>query len=1046
MRFLRVIIVSCILLCGVSATPAAAQDKVGVRSGGHEGYTRLVFEWARKTDYSLSREGGRILIRFAKAGTLDLAGLEANDPNIMGVDVLSKAGESLQAAVRIPEGSRFRDFVVENKLIVDVYDTKEAKAAPEKTVPPKEDKPKQVEKKGDFSVTPAQSEEAVPVVPVEVKPVAAPTFDPHVITLTNTTSFGVAAFVRSGWLWIISDVPDLPITPQIGGPQKDRFPRPEKVDISGVTAWRMDIPEGMRVYGDGGGLGWRFIVTAKEREFKPLPVKTQLAEGASRLIWPLMDMQKVLRFTDPLVGDSVTVVTATDSSQYAGPGRGYVHLRVLDSIVGLAFLPRSDDVKADIGLDQVSVGRPGGLSLSKVEAPPPVPKQEIKKPLPGEKPSESSLEKVDAAHEAKTESTGPTPGEMFKAGGEKPSGNNVYNFVQWEMGGIPALEKNQHVMMVEISSKKEDIRVEDILTMAKLNLANDRGVEALGLLNIAMQKVPELEDNAEFIALRGAAFALADMYDEAIVDYSRDALKNYDDVKYWRAYTLAGLEDWRQAIEVMPKTFKEIAAYPKAIRTPLALTFAEIALRGGDTSMAEGILAILKGDLPKLTLPYASSWNYLTGEAQRQKGHPDKAVQYWEPLVKAGKDDLFRAKAGLSLTKLQLDTKKIKPDEAINTLEGLRYAWRGDELETLINYRLGQVYIDNKDYLKGLTVLRNAATLSPDSDINKDVNDYLNKSFRDIFTNDRLKAMSPLEAISLYEDFKELIPPGDEGNGFVEKLAERLVDADLLGRAAALLEYQVNHRLKGDKKAEIAIRLAAIRLLDGNPDGALRSLEIAQDTLTKMEAGILVTPAPEKKAAAESVAAPAIVEKADPEKQRQVYLLKARALSMKKKTDEAMAVLEAMRLDPDVNRLRTDIAWTAGRWDEAARALNDLITAEDISPSRPLTDYQRDIILNRAIALNLGGDRVALANLRDRYNARMAGTDKGKMFDVVTRPRKPDMIGSREAIQNMISEIDLFKGFLDGYAKMNGVKKPDVTVPQPKPSVEQKPVEAVTTP
>jgi hypothetical protein len=257
------------------------------------------------------------------------------------------------------------------------------------------------------------------------------------------------------------------------------------------------------------------------------------------------------------------------------------------------------------------------------------------------------------------------------------------------------------------------------------------------------------------------------------------------------------------------------------------------------------------------------------------------------------------------------------------------------------------------------------------------------------------------------------------------------VEADLLGRAATLLESHVNNRLKGPRKAEIAIRLAAIRLLDGNPAGALRSLEIAQSVLDSPAP----SPAPSATTPAQSAPANASAALSDPEKQRQIFLLKARALSMQKKTTEALAILESMRSDPDVNRLKTDIAWKAGEWGESAAALNDLIVTEDISARRPLTEYQREIIFNRAIALNLAGDRVALANLRERYNVMMGDTPRGKMFEIVTRPRRPDMIGSREAIESMMSEIDLFQRFLDGYAKMNapqeGVKAMTEDAKQP---------------
>lgn len=1075
------------------ALPAFAQEKVTARTGGHDGYTRLVFEWTEKPSYSLSKEGGRVLIRFSQAGALDKGAVSSSDKNVKGVEILSSAAEPLQVAVAIPDGSRFRDFIVANKLVLDVYDSAEAqseeKPAPEKTVeapkvetpaaPKAEPKPAGTvaeKPKGDFTIQPGPVEEAAPVHKVEATQVPAPAIEPHVVSMTSTYSVGLASFVRAGNLWMVLDAPDLPLQPELTGPQKEMFGKIEKVPMEDGAAYRMEIPEGMHVYADGGGLSWKVVLTPKARETKPAIPTSQIENGQGSLVWPLQGMRKVLTLNDPVVGDAITVVTSGTAKQYAGAGRNFVNLRALDSVVGLAYVPRSDDVKAELTTQQVIVGSPNGLSLSDAPAPVAAPSEDTA--AKEEKaPAHADAKEPEKAAEAETEAdthaaveghdpalaltedappatTGQhapehaeaapaaniSTADMAQAAGEKPSGNNIYNFPRWEMGGIHALDKNQHIMMVDVSGKPEEGRAEEVITMAKMNIANNRAPEALGLLRVALQKVPELEDNTEFQSLRAAALSLSNKYDEAFTDYSRPELMKYDDVRFWRAYVLAGLEDWKQAIDVMPTDFAPIYAYPKEIRTPMLLTFAEIALRGGKVQMAQEILKKLEPEVEAMPLAYSSSYTYLLGETQRQAGNAEQAETTWTPLVKDGKDDLFRAKAGLSLTKLQLDEKKIKPAEAINLLEGLRYAWRGDELETLINYRLGQVYLDNKDYLKGLTVWRNASTLSPGTAIGDEVKLAMNKSFRDVFANDRLKDVGPLEAISLYEEFKDLTPPGEEGSKVVEKLAERLVDADLLGRASSLLEYHVNNRLTGDKKAAIAIRLAAIRLLDGNPDGAMRSLEIAEDTLNRLETGAgEPAKAGQDASAMATPAAVAAPVKADPEKRRQIDLLRARALSMQKKPDEAIAILEDMRLDPDVNRLRTDIAWTAGKWEEAAMALNDLITAEDISPKMPLTDYQRDIILNRAIALNLSGNRVALANLRERHNTQMKGTTKGQMFEVVTRPRRPDMIGSREAITSMISEIDLFQGFLEGYGKMQDGAKPDA----PKePAAPKEPVPA----
>ena len=69
--------------------------------------------------------------------------------------------------------------------------------------------------------------------------------------------------------------------------------------------------------------------------------------------------------------------------------------------------------------------------------------------------------------------------------------------------------------------------------------------------------------------------------------------------------------------------------------------------------------------------------------------------------------------------------------------------------------------------------------------------------------------LPPLLALTLFEEFKELTPPGEEGDAVILNLAERLVEIDLLDRAAGVLETQVEFRLKGQARARVAARLAA---------------------------------------------------------------------------------------------------------------------------------------------------------------------------------------------------------------------------------------------
>jgi hypothetical protein len=144
-------------------------------------------------------------------------------------------------------------------------------------------------------------------------------------------------------------------------------------------------------------------------------------------------------------------------------------------------------------------------------------------------------------------------------------------------------------------------------------------------------------------------------------------------------------------------------------------------------------------------------------------------------------------------------------------------------------------------------------------------------------------------------------------------------------------------------------------------------------------------------------------------------LLRARALSQLDQPIEALDILADMEVDRDVNRLRADIAWRSGEWDEAAEALDQMIEDAEINPSMPLSETQAEMIMNRAVVLNLADNRVALSQLRGRFGDAMNATPRARIFDVLTRPRKSSVLAGREALMSVVSEVDMFKDFLDSY-------------------------------
>ena len=185
--------------------------------------------------------------------------------------------------------------------------------------------------------------------------------------------------------------------------------------------------------------------------------------------------------------------------------------------------------------------------------------------------------------------------------------------------------------------------------MAKMNMANDRGQEAVGLLNFAENEMPDIVESPEFMALRGAAEALAGKFEMAFADLSAPVLKDYGELDYWRAYALAGLEDWQQAKTLMPDDFGLLLKYPRSIQERVALKLAEVALRSGDRKTTDTLLSALERDRLLLKPWTIAGLDYLKGEMHRQSGEVAKAMELWKPLS-TGKDDLYRTKASLAMT------------------------------------------------------------------------------------------------------------------------------------------------------------------------------------------------------------------------------------------------------------------------------------------------------------------------------------------------------------------------------------------------------------
>jgi hypothetical protein len=213
----------------------------------------------------------------------------------------------------------------------------------------------------------------------------------------------------------------------------------------------------------------------------------------------------------------------------------------------------------------------------------------------------------------------------------------------------------------------------------------------------------------------------------------------------------------------------------------------------------------------------------------------------------------------------------------------------------------------------------------------------------------------------------------------IRRLADRLVSVDLLDQAADLLQYQVDHRLQGAGRAQVATRLAVIYLMNRKPDRALATLGATRtaDLSTELR--------------------------------NERLLLEARALSDQGRHDFALEVIANVD-GREALRLRSDILWAAHRWRESAEQI-EVMYGDRWKEWTPLTDVERSDILRAEIGFALGEDTLGLGRFREKYAAKMAGTPDARAFEIVSAP-----LGTSGAefgdVAHAAASVDTLDGFL----------------------------------
>ncbi|WP_319413484.1 hypothetical protein [uncultured Cohaesibacter sp.] len=753
-----------------------------------------------------------------------------------------------------------------------------------------------------------------------------------------------AVFKKSGVIWAVFDTA-LGLDVSAARTQLASIADDLEVWRSGRTAvLRIPLKNSRLVTFSPEGYGWLLTIGDMVVEpTKPLHMaRTKISGGRDAMRVKFEGVGSILKLRDPGTGENLHVVTGL------GPARGFVKSQEL---VDFSTLISAHGIAVTEKVDDLQVARDGGfvyISSSK-----------------GLILSNSGSAKVDLS------------GLSTSNGQVRETYLNLDELI----ASTPAIfTRERQALEAKVSQFDDIMAIQSEMALAKLLLANGYATESLGHLQIIEASAPEFARGRGFRTLFAAAELFAGRPDSAFRRLNHPEFDNDADASVWRGLAAARSGRWREAEDALDLASTVAQDYSMQVRNMMLLDGVEIALL--DQQFGDASASLAEVNPAYLNQEGVARYNLLRGKIDVARNNSAEALE----AFKTARDTNFlpiSTDAWLQEIKLKNQENQISNDQAIDELEGLTTIWRGDEVELNALRTLAHLYVDKGEYRNAFETLKAATSSNAASDVTRVLQEEMNGVFSSLFLDGKVDELSAIKALSLYYDFRELTPVGRRGDEMVRRLADKLVEVDLLDRAEELLKHQVDNRLKGAARSQIAADLAVIYLLDRKPNMALDVLRRTRQSQLPLSL------------------------------ERQRRLVEAKALAELNKVDLALELIKQLQ-GSDVEQLRADILWRSKRWQDVAEQIEQMM-GDRWSVPDPLDKEEQTNILRAGIAYTLSDDRLGLDRLRRKYAKMMSDTPVSGAFDVVTLPIEQRNGQEFQAIAQEIAGISTMERFLQEY-------------------------------
>jgi tetratricopeptide (TPR) repeat protein len=935
------------------AKPPAIRVKVATEPT----FTRYVFAMPDLANVVPERADGKLTLEFDQPLKWDLTDARAALPQTLRSIDADLDEDAVAVTFSFNGAPEVRTFREDRSIVVDVgHDGAKPNAVDAKlkqaAAVPAIAAPETVPAKDAAAAPPAKAEPVPPAPPQPPAKFAAaepklPAPNPDAPVVVDLQQSGdtlraefpfvaetpAAVFQRADMLWLVFDsAAKIDLAALQADPSHAIRAAALERGADGEAIVRLKLERPRLVGTEPDGPGW--VVTIGDSVAMPsrplFIARSNAGKNRASITIPFDNPRKLHVITDRDIGDRLLVVTALGPARGFPRGQNFVEVRALPSTHGVVLQPLADDVTAELAADKITVIRPGGLSLSSTVIGP----QQL-------------------ADNLRT---------LFDAQAWSYDRQAEFNARQAELIRIAA--------MAPAATRKQAR-----FNMARFYLARDLSAEAMAVLTVALSDKKDADDVAGNV-LKAVANIMLERPDDALKVLSNPRVGDQLGAPIWRAVAYAGLGKWPEAYAIFKSLDKAIAALPAELQRVALRNALRTAIEVRDFNAADRILSELKtvGVPPALEPSIA----VLVGRLKEALGRTSDALASYR-MAAASHDRRAAAQGRLREILLRYTIGDMPRAAVIDALETLTSIWRGDEVEAEGLRLLAHLYTEDDRYRAAFHAMRVAQLVHPNSDFTRAIQDEATVTFDSLFLGGKADALPPIEALGLFYDYRDLTPIGRRGDEMIRRLTDRLVAVDLLDQAAELLQHQVDHRLQGGARAQVATRLAVIYLMNHKPELAIATLQATRTAELSNEL------------------------------RDQRLLLEARAMSETGRHDLALELIANIDSHEAV-RLRADILWAARRWRPAAEQI-EMLYGDRWREFTPLSETERSDILRAAIGYSLADDALDLARFRERYLPKMADTPDRRAFDLVSAP-----VGSGSAefqdIAKRVTGADSLEAFL----------------------------------